>query len=54
MSSTARDMFGFTANVGTAARAHRWLATAPVPSTYLAISKAKSNGIRHRPPGDPT
>jgi hypothetical protein len=46
-------MFGLHATVATAARAHRWLVTAPVPSTYVAAAKAKSNGIRHRPPGDP-
>jgi hypothetical protein len=48
VNSTVLDMFGDIASVGTAARAHRWLTTSPVPSTY------KSNGIDHRPPGDTT
>ena len=50
MNRTANDMFGFQATVATAARAHSWLATKPVPSTYVA----KTNGIRHRPPGEST
>ena len=62
VNSTATDMWGFQATVGTAARLrwsgtdttafvsrHHALASKPLPSAYVAIN---AKGIHHRPPED--